>query len=78
MFNKFYNFSIDEDMLSEWVKMLKCLGIVVQTSVVLEMTVQFILEIFHEFSLKLRNELLLRATKDKINKAIHMKKSEEV
>ena len=78
MFNKFYNFSIDEDMLSEWVKMLKCLGIVVQSSVVLEMTVQFILEIFHEFSLKLRNELLLRATKDKINKAIHMKKSEEV
>ena len=78
MFNKFYIFSIDEDMLSEWVKMLKCLGIVVQTSVVLEMTVQFILEIFHEFSLKLRNELLLRATKDKINKAIHMKKSEEV
>ena len=78
MFNKFYNFSIDEDMLSEWVKMLKCLGIVVQTSVVLEMTVQFILEIFHEFSLKLRNELLLRAIKDKINKAIHMKKSEEV
>ena len=78
VFNKFYNFSIDEDMLSEWVKMLKCLGIVVQSSVVLEMTVQFILEIFHEFSLKLRNELLLRAIKDKINKAIHMKKSEEV
>ena len=77
MFNKFYNLSIDEDMLSEWVKMLKCLGIVVQSSVVLEMTVQFILEIFHEFSLKLRNELLLRAIKDEINKAIHMKKSAE-
>ena len=29
MFNRSYNFLIDEDMLSEWVKILKCLGIVV-------------------------------------------------
>ena len=55
-------------MLSEWVKMLECLGIVVQSSVVLEMIVQFILEIFHQFSLKLRNELLLPAIKDKKKK----------
>ena len=55
-------------MLSEWVKMLKCLGIVVQSSVVLEMIVQFILKIFHQFSLKLRNELLLPAIKDKKKK----------
>ena len=61
-------------MLSEWVKMLECLGIVVQSSVVLEMIVQFILEIFHQFSLKLRNELLLPAIKDKKKKK---KKSEE-
>ena len=59
-------------MLSEWVKMLKCLGIVVESSVVFQMTVQFILEIFHQFSLKLRNELLLPAIKDK-----KKKKSEE-
>ena len=43
IFNKFHNFFIDEDMLSEWLKMLKCLGIVVQSSVVLQITVQFIL-----------------------------------
>ena len=63
-------------MLSEWVKMLECLGIVVQSSVVLEMIVQFILEIFHQFSLKLRNELLLPAIKDKKKKK-KKKKSEE-
>ena len=45
MFNRFYNISIDEDVMSEWVKMLKCLGIVVQSSVVLQMTVQSILDI---------------------------------
>ena len=73
MFNKFYNFSIDEDMLSEWVKMLKCLGIVVESSVVFQVTVQFILVIFPQFNLKLRNDLLLSAIKDEINKAIHMK-----
>ena len=73
MFNKFYNFSIDEDMLSERVKMLKCLGIVVESSVVFQVTVQFILVIFHQFSLKLRNDLLLSAIKDEINKTIHMK-----
>ena len=78
MFNKFYNFSIDEGMLSEWVKMLKCLGIVVQSPVVLQMTVQFILDKFLQFSLKPRNELLLPAIKDEINEAIHMEKSEEV
>ena len=65
-------------MPSEWVKMLKCLGIVVQSSVVLQMTVQFILDKFFQFSLKLRNELLLPAIKDEINEAIHMEKSEEV
>ena len=27
IFNKFHNFLIDEDMLSQWLKMLKCLGI---------------------------------------------------
>ena len=53
MFNKFYNFSIDEDMMSEWVKMLKCLRIVDQSSLVLQMTVQFILDKFLQFSLKL-------------------------
>ena len=73
MFNKFYNFSIDEDMLSEWVKMLKCLGIVVESSVVFQVTVQSILVIFPQFNLKLRNDLLLSAIKDEINKAIHMK-----
>ena len=67
MFNKFYNFSIDEDMMSEWVKMLKCLRIVDQSSLVLQMTVQFILDKFLQFSLKLRNELLLPAIKDEIN-----------
>ena len=45
MFNRFYNIPIDEDVMSEWVKMLKCLGIVVQSSVVLQMTVQSILDI---------------------------------
>ena len=65
-------------MLSEWVKMLKCLGIVVQSSVVLQMTVQFILDKFLQFSLKLRNELLLPAIKAEINEAIDMEKSEEV
>ena len=44
MFNKFYKFLIDEDMMSELVKMLKCLGIVDQSSSVLQMTVQFILD----------------------------------
>ena len=47
--------------------MLKCLGIVDQSSVVLQMTVQFILDKFLQFSLKLRNELLLPAIKDEIN-----------
>ena len=56
--------------------MLKCLGIVDQSSVVLQMTVQFILDKFLQFSLKLRNELLLPAIKDEINEAIHMEKSE--
>ena len=46
--------------------------------VVLQMTVQFILDKFLQFSLKLRNELLLLAIKDEINKAIHEEKSEEV
>ena len=64
--------------MSEWVKMLKCLGIVDQSSVVLQMTVQFILDKFLQFSLKLRNELLLPAIKDEINEAIRMEKSEEV
>ena len=59
--------STDEYMTSEWVKMLKCLGIVDQSSVVLQMTVQFILDKFLQFSLKLRNELLLPAIKDEIN-----------
>ena len=39
-----------------------------QSSVVLQMTVQFILDKFLQFSLKLRNELLLPAIKDEINK----------
>ena len=65
-------------MLSEWVKMLKCLGIVVQSSVVLQMTVQFILGKFLKFSLKLRNELLLPAIKAEINEAVDMENSEEV
>ena len=52
--------------------MLKCLGIVDQSSVVLQMTVQFILDKFLQFSLKLRNELLLPAIKDEINEEIHM------
>ena len=38
-----------------------------QSSVVLQMTVQFILDKFLQFSLKLRNELLLPAIKDEIN-----------
>ena len=46
--------------------------------VVLQMTVQFILDKFLQFSLKLWNELLLLAIKDEINKAIHEEKSEEV
>ena len=54
-------------MMSEWVKMLKYLGIVDQSSVVLQMTVEFILDKFLQFSLKLRNELLLPAIKDEIN-----------
>ena len=78
MFNKFCNFSIDEDMMSEWVKMFKCPEIVDQSSVVLQMTVHFILDKFLQFSLKLRNELLLPAIKYEINEAIHMDKSEEV
>ena len=75
MFNKFYNFSVDEDMMSELVKLLKCLGIVDQPSVVLQMTVQFIIDKFLQFSLKLRNELFLPAINDEINEAIHMEKS---
>ena len=78
MFNKFYSFSIDEDMLSERVQILKCLGIGDQSSVVLQMTVQFILDKFLQFSLRLQNELLLPAIKDEKNKAIHMERSEEV
>ena len=58
MFNKFCNFSIDEDMMSEWVKMFKCPEIVDQSSVVLQMTVHFILDKFLQFSLKLRNEYI--------------------
>ena len=46
--------------------------------VVLQMTVQFILDKFFQFSLKLRNELLLLAIKDEISKVIHEEKSEEV
>ena len=49
MFNKFYNFSVDEDMMSELVKLLKCLGIVDQPSVVLQMAVQFIIDKFVQF-----------------------------
>ena len=47
MFNKFYKFSIDEDVMSECV-------IVDQSSIVLQMTAQFILDKFLQFSLKLR------------------------
>ena len=65
-------------MTSEWVKMLKCLGIVDQSSVVLQMTAQFILDKLLQFSLKLQNELLLPAIKDEINEATRMEKSEEV
>ena len=50
--------------------MLKCLRIVAQSSVVLQMTVQFILDKFLQFSLKLRNELLLPAIKDEINETL--------
>ena len=49
-----------------------------QSSVVLQMTVQFILDKFLQFSLKLRNELLLPAIKDEINEAIRMERSKEV
>ena len=67
IFNKFHNFLIDEDMLSQWLKMLKCLGIVFQSSLVLQITVQFVLDKFLQFNLKLQNELLLPAIKDEIN-----------
>ena len=67
IFNKFHNFLIDEDMLSQWLKMLKCLGIVFQSSLVLQITVQFVLDKFLQFNLKLQNELLLTAIKDEIN-----------
>ena len=58
--------------------MLKFLGIVDQSSVVLQMTVQFILDKFLQFSLRLQNESLLPAIKDEKNKAIHMERSEEI
>ena len=61
--------------MSELVKLLKCLGIVDQPSVVLQMAVQFIIDKFLQFSLKLRNELFLPAINDEINEAIHMEKS---
>ena len=67
IFNKFHNFLIDEDMLSQWLKMLKCLGIAFQSSLVLQITVQFVLDKFLQFNLKLQNELLLTAIKDEIN-----------
>ena len=67
IFNKFHNFLIDGDMLSQWLKMLKCLGIVFQSSLVLQITVQFVLDKFLQFNLKLQNELLLTAIKDEIN-----------
>ena len=64
IFNKFHNFLIDEDMLSQWLKMLKCLGIVFQSSLASKITIQFVLDKFLQFSLKLQNELLLPAIKD--------------
>ena len=72
MFNRFYNFSVDEDM-SEWEKMLEGLQIVISSPVVLQMTAQFILDKFLQCSLKLRNEIFLPTSKE----AICMEKSEE-
>ena len=75
MFNKFCNFLIDEDLLSKWVKMLKMSG---NRGSIFSSFANDSLDKFLQFSLKLRNELLLLAIKDEINKAIHKEKSEEV
>ena len=50
----------------------------IQSSVVLQITVQFVLDKLLQFSLKLQNELLLPAIKDEIKEEIQMEKSEEV
>ena len=49
-----------------------------QSLLVLQITVQFVLDKFLQFSLKLQNELLLPAIKSEINEEIQMEKSEEV
>ena len=54
--------------MSEWVKFFSCFTN--DSSV-------YIRYKFLQFSLKLRNELLMPAIKDEINETIHMEKSEE-
>ena len=58
MFNGFYNLTIDDDMLAQWAKLINGMGIEQQSLIIMQMTLQFILDKFLQLSLKVRNSIL--------------------
>ena len=53
MFNGYYNLTIDDDMLAQWAKLINAMGIEQQSPIIMQMTLQFILDKFLQLSLKL-------------------------
>ena len=64
MFNNFYNFSFDDDMLSEWTKKLESVRLTSKSLPLLHMTVQFILDKFLQPVLNLKSKILLKTLED--------------
>ena len=77
MFNKFHNFPFDEDMLSEWIKMLGSLRITSKFLPVLQMPMQLIEDKFFQIVLNLENKILLQTLEDETDDNTTLKRSVE-
>ena len=76
MFNGYYNLTIDDDMLAQWGKLVNAMGIEQQSPIIMQMTLQFILDKFLQLSLKLRKSIL-HAVADTKEKDVNLEKYEE-
>ena len=77
MFNKFHNFLFDEDMLSEWIKMLESLRITSKFLPVLQMPMQLIKDKFFQIVLNPENKILLQTLEDETDDNTTLKRSVE-
>ena len=73
MFNGYYNLTIHEDMLAQWAKLMNGMGIQQQSPIIMQMTLQVILDKFLQLTLKLQNSIL-HAVADPEEKDVNLEK----